>query len=141
MKKLFFFLALISISTFAKNTTVHYEPEIVELVGELDLQTFPGIPNYESIKNGDEAEKHFYLRLQKPIDVIALPKDDQSFMKSESFYNIQILQLVVHEDKHMSLLRKSGEGGHVKIRGTLFHRHTGHHHSRVLLEIINIKKI
>jgi glutamine amidotransferase-like uncharacterized protein len=141
MKIFLFLLSIFSLSTFGQNTTVHYEPEIVELVGHLDIQTFPGIPNYESIKNGDKAERHFYLKLQRSIDVIALPKDDQSFIKSESFYNVQILQLVVHDDKHMSFLRKTGEGGHVKIRGTLFHRHTGHHHSRVLLEVENIKKI
>lgn len=81
MTKFLFFLSLISISSFAQNTTVHYEPEIVELVGQLDLQTFPGIPNYESIKNGDETERHFYLKLKRPVDVIALPKDDQSFIK------------------------------------------------------------
>ncbi len=120
---------------------MHYEPEIIELIGEIDLQTFPGAPNYESIKNGDEVETHFYLKLRNSIDVIALPKDAESPMKSESFYNVQILQLVVHDDKNMSILRKTGEGGHLKIRGTLFHRFSGHHHSRVLLEVKNIKKI
>jgi hypothetical protein len=140
MKRLLFFLSIISLSTFAHNTTVHYEPAIIELIGQLDLQTFPGAPNYESIKNGDELETHFYLKLKNPIDVIAFSKDAESSLKSESFYNVQILQLVVHDDKHMSILRKTGEGGHVKIRGTLFHRFTGHHHSRVLLEVENIKK-
>ena len=141
MKILLFFLFIISLNTFAQNRTVHYEPEIIELIGEIDLQTFPGSPNYESIKNGDEVETHFYLKLRNSIDVIALPKDAESPMKSESFYNVQILQLVVHDDKNMSILRKTGEGGHLKIRGTLFHRFSGHHHSRVLLEVKNIKKI
>ncbi len=141
MKILLFFLCIISLNTFAQNRTVHYEPEIIELIGEIDLQTFPGSPNYESIKNGDEVETHFYLKLRNSIDVIALPKDAESPMKSESFYNVQILQLVVHDDKNMSRLRKTGEGGHLKIRGTLFHRFSGHHHSRVLLEVKNIKKI
>lgn len=141
MKILLFFLCIISLNTFAQNRTVHYEPEIIELIGEIDLQTFPGSPNYESIKNGDEVETHFYLKLRNSIDVIALPKDAESPMKSESFYNVQILQLVVHDDKNMSILRKTGEGGHLKIRGTLFNRFSGHHHSRVLLEVKNIKKI
>jgi hypothetical protein len=141
VKILLFFLFIISLNTFAQNRTVHYEPEIIELIGEIDLQTFPGSPNYESIKNGDEVETHFYLKLRNSIDVIALPKDAESPMKSESFYNVQILQLVVHDDKNMSILRKTGEGGHLKIRGTLFHRFSGHHHSRVLLEVKNIKKI
>jgi hypothetical protein len=141
VKILLFFLCIISLNTFAQNRTVHYEPEIIELIGEIDLQTFPGSPNYESIKNGDEVETHFYLKLRNSIDVIALPKDAESPMKSESFYNVQILQLVVHDDKNMSRLRKTGEGGHLKIRGTLFHRFSGHHHSRVLLEVKNIKKI
>lgn len=141
MKILLFFLCIISLNTFAQKRTVHYEPEIIELIGEIDLQTFPGAPNYESIKNGDEVETHFYLKLRNSIDVIALPKDAESPMKSESFYNVQILQLVVHDDKNMSILRKTGEGGHLKIRGTLFHRFSGHHHSRVLLEVKNIKKI
>jgi hypothetical protein len=141
MKKLLLILFIISISTFAQNKTIHYEPEIVELIGHLDLQTFPGIPNYESIGKGDEAERHFYLKLQKAVDVMALSKDEQSLTRSENFYNVKILQLVVHDDKDMELLRKIGKGGLVKIRGTLFHRHTGHHHSRVLLEIKSINKI
>lgn len=37
MKRLLFFLSIISLSTFAHNTTVHYESAIIELIGQLDL--------------------------------------------------------------------------------------------------------
>jgi hypothetical protein len=58
--------------TFGENRTVTYEPAVIELAGRLDLQTFPGPPNYESIRKGDEAERNLYLKLDNSIDV--LPK-------------------------------------------------------------------
>jgi len=41
---------LVSLNIYAANLQVHYEPSVVELTGRLKRETFPGAPNYESIK-------------------------------------------------------------------------------------------
>jgi hypothetical protein len=108
----------------------------VELEGILDLQVFPGPPNYESIKSGDEIERHFYLKLTSPIDV--LPKGKHPGVENvEEERNVRILQLAIdgENDELWARFRKVGKGSHVKILGTLFHRFTAHHHSRVLLSV------
>ena len=138
MKTLFILIFIMSGIAFAGNRQVHFEPESVELTGRLDLQTFPGPPNYESIASGDEIERHFYLALIQPVDVVVTEKDIKSAVNADSFNAVKILQLVVIKDEHWARLREIGEGGEVTIKGTLFQRFTGHHHSRVLLSVESV---
>jgi hypothetical protein len=138
MKVMIFFLLLIfNVKLYASTLHLKCEPHIVVLEGKLDLQTFPGPPNYESIQNGDEIERHFYLSLKMPVNVLKM-RDDKY---DEVTKNVKILQLVVANENQYSILRKLGVGAKVKISGTLFKRFTGHHHSRVLLQIKNLKHI
>ena len=51
------FIFLASVETFASNQIFFYVPEPVELNGKLERQTFPGLPNYESILSGDAPER------------------------------------------------------------------------------------
>jgi len=46
-----------------------YEPAAVKLTGILIRKTFPGPPNYESIRKGDKPETYWLLRLAKDICV------------------------------------------------------------------------
>lgn len=140
MKYFFLLLVLLSCPSFASNPALTYGPSTVELTGTLDLQTFPGPPNYESIQDGDEIERHFYLKLEKPINV--LPKKENSGIENpEEERNVKVIQLSISEedDKLWDRFRKLGKGGHVKVQGTLFHRFTGHHHSRVLMIVSNMQ--
>jgi hypothetical protein len=70
MKQLFttaaFFVALFS-SHAAAAQCLEYEPKIVRLSGVLVRETYPGRPNYESIKKGDETETIWVLRLKQPM--------------------------------------------------------------------------
>lgn len=133
--KYFIFMILLSPILFASNRVVTYEPEQFELRGTLDLQTFPGPPNYESIKDGDEIERHFYLKLEFPIDLIPLVSGHPTVSNPDPEKNVEIVQLSIDagDDALWAKFRKVGKGARVKILGTLFHRFTGHHHSRVLL--------
>jgi len=134
------FLILLSVfaaaPAFSGNRIVHYDDAQVTLVGSLDLQTFPGPPNYENISGGDEEERHFYLKLNAPIDVLTRStKNSEDVDESEK--NVKILQLVISEKDNIlwKKFRDAGEGARVKIIGTLFHRFSGHHHSRVLFSV------
>lgn len=121
-----------------KRIIVHYEPEVVELRGTLEIQTFPGPPNYESIKDGDKTETSWYLRLPNTIDV--LPTDPKSLNNSEVERNVKILQLAIGFNN--SVWRKLdfiSKGTSASVRGTLYHRSNGHHHSRVLLSVDQLR--
>jgi len=134
-------LALLGVTSFsfASNHTVTYEPATVELSGVLDLQTFPGPPNYESIGEGDDIERHFYLKLDNAVDVTS-KGEHPAVSNLEEERGVAILQLAIdgENDVLWARFRKAGKGAHVRIRGTLFHRFTGHHHSRVLLSVKDI---
>lgn len=143
MKYFFLFCFLfLPILSFAHNRrVVTYAPSVFELTGTLDLQTFPGPPNYDSIKDGDDIERGFYLKLDRPIDVsVQGLHPDVDNEKSER--NVKIMQLAINaeDDKLWAQFRNIGRGRHVKIKGTLFHRFTGHHHSRILLDVQSIQK-
>lgn len=46
-----------------------YEPTVVKLTGTIISKTYPGPPEYESIRHGDEPETYWLLSLCKPICV------------------------------------------------------------------------
>jgi len=137
MKYPLFLLLLFSAGVLAKSPVVTYEPTKVELTGALDLQTFPGPPNYESIKEGDEAERYFYLKLDSPIDVIPQVEGHPTVVNPDPERNVKVMMLAIsgEDDALWSRFRKVGRGGRVRIIGTLYHRWTGHHHSRVILNV------
>lgn len=132
--KLFFLLILfIPIISVSKNMVVYYEPKLVELTGTIKRLTFPGPPNYESIRKGDANETGPYLILKNPIDVTLYHNIEIGNDEPEK--NVKILQLVVYNDEDWPKIK---EGAQVKIKGTLFRALFGHHHSRVLMRIKNI---
>jgi hypothetical protein len=109
-----------------------YEPSIVELTGNLKRVVFPGPPNYESVKEGDEPEPYWVLYLDSTICVNGDPKSD--FNIPEPI--IKSLQLLIgNYDKYRHLL-----GQRVTVNGMLTHSFTGHHHTPVMLGVRNIKK-
>ena len=126
-------LLLLATPASAKSNIYHYAPEIVELYGTIELQTFPGRPGYESIKKGDEIERGWYLRLDHPIEVQKRKKDADPNSSTET--NVKILQLAMGIGTPTDNLPL---GKKICVRGYLFHAISGHHHSRVL---INVKRI
>jgi hypothetical protein len=134
-----YFALLSSALAHAHDAVLHYRPAEVEISGVLDLQTFPGLPNYKSIASGDEPERHFYLKLDVPVNV--LPQRGDHIDNPEVEKNVKIVQLAINgEDEVLwSSFRKAGQGAHVTIIGNLFHRFTGHHHSRILLAVDKLK--
>lgn len=134
MKLILFFVFLLSSLPVGGRQVFTYDPAVVELSGVLNLQTFPGPPNFESIKAGDSVERHFYLKLHAPIDVSSKGENPEAdVLKDEQ--DVRILQLSIDAENEAlwARFRDVGKGRHVKIKGTLIHRSTGHHHSRIVL--------
>lgn len=111
----------------------NYEPRTAELRGTIELQTFPGRPGYESIQNGDEVERGWYLRLKQPIEVQKNDKDTDPNASTEK--NVRILQLAMKDDISAGQIPLKKE---VCVSGHLFHAISGHHHTRVLIDVQRI---
>ena len=119
------------------NPVFHYEPENVKLSGTVEQQTFPGLPNYENIKTGDEAEKGWYLRLDRPIDVVASKKDVDPNAETEK--DVKVMHLAFNPDASGAVVMKK-VGEKVILSGHLIHRISGHQHSRVLMWVDEVRE-
>jgi hypothetical protein len=118
----------------ARAQCLKYEPAVVTLTGTLSSHVFPGPPNYESIKRGDQKETAIILNLRAPICTNG--SSDPRFDEPEN--NVRDLQLVITKPADWQTvdrrLRKR-----VVVTGTLFHAHTGHHRTKVLIDVASIR--
>jgi len=112
-------------------TCLSYEPDTIVLKGTMQQHTFAGPPNYESVANGDRAERVWVLHLAQPICVSA-----SSDWEKET--GVSDLQLVFANGRNP--YGKSLRGRKVDVTGTLFRAHTGHHHTKVLLTVSSLKR-
>jgi hypothetical protein len=117
----------------AERPCLKYEPEVVDLQGTVKRVVFPGPPNYENIKNGDEAEPYWVLYLPKEICVQGDPKDEFNSETEKNVTSLQLMDVDYRQDR--SLLGKS-----VVVQGTLMHSFTGHHHTPVLIQVKSVEK-
>lgn len=116
-----------------KNEWVDYLPAVVELKGILSVETFFGPPNFGENPKSDSQEKAWILSLDKPINVRGRTGPDVAYeYEGVSVEDVRKLQLVLPKP-HRELI-----GMKVIVKGTLFHAHTGHHHTDVLLDVQSI---
>jgi hypothetical protein len=138
MIKAFIFIIILicfqNVVLAAPEKRLHYKPEVVTLAGTIEAHTFPGLPNFSSIKEGDEAERGRYLRLSEPVTVIVSATDTDTNAETEK--DVTLLHLTC-DDK---IWKKLTTGKQVLLRGTLFHQLTGHHHSRVLMTVLSVEE-
>ena len=106
----------------------------VSLTGTLRSQVFPGPPNYESIKRGDRKEMAIILTLA--ARACTTGNDPQGIDVPET--GLREMQLVVTKEAHWKTVRRL-IGKRVIVTGTLFHAHTGHHRTKVLVDVANIR--
>jgi hypothetical protein len=124
---------MLCLPTFASEPCLHFEPEVVELVGTMKSRVFPGPPNFQSVKVGDAPEKYWVLHLAKPICVAPIQADSNKVNEPES--GVLLLQLNQPDYKGSKHLL----GKRVKVKGRLIHAITGHHHTKVMLEVLSIE--
>lgn len=139
MKLLVSLLLLFGVGTTASFAEISqgclsYEQATVTLQGRISRKTFAGPPNYESTKKGDEPETYWILRLNKSICVNG---DESLPAVEEKEKNVSELQLLLSGEQYGRY--KDLPGKRVAVSGKLFHSHTGHHHTNVLLEVAEIK--
>lgn len=109
---------------------LHYGGDPVALTGQVIRKTFYGPPNYGDNPKTDLRETQAILVLSKPICI------DAGSGINEEAERVQ---------RKVTLLPSAGFdpskylGKVVTVEGTLFHSHTGHHHTAVLMQTSGVK--
>ncbi|GEM_PF-496859 len=122
------------VSALPQSDCLSYETPDVKLTGRVIRKVFPGRPNYESLKKGDEPEPAWLLHLAKPICLKASEQNEVD----EAEGRVTVIHLVLR-GKQFAQLRKLRRKGGVTVAGSLFHSFTGHHHAAVLMTVSSIK--
>ena len=130
---LLIFLLVAGVSTASGQNCFEYGPS-VSLTGTLSSRVFAGPPNYESIKRGDRKETAIILSLASPVCTTSGAVSN-SFDIAET--NIREVQLVISKPEHWKQLKRL-RGKPVSITGTLFHDHTGHHRTKILIDVAEL---
>jgi hypothetical protein len=107
-----------------------YEPAVVTLSGTLVRKTFPGPPNYKSVKKGDKPETSWFLDLPESVCVNEDKTEPDLNPKQSGIHEIQLVLQPEQYQRHKGMV-----GRQVLATGTLFGEHTGHYHSPVLLTV------
>lgn len=109
-----------------------YEPETVELDGRLVIQSKFGPPNYGEQPKTDEKVRVPVLVLKNPVSM--LPSQEEGY-NSPPVYRITQIQLAFSGTAYKNLI-----GQNVVVTGSLFHAHTGHHYTDVVLNVRSIER-
>jgi Domain of unknown function (DUF4431) len=110
------------------NEQLQYEPVPIRLSGNVVIEKYFGVPGYGEDPKPDDIEMSPILILDRPVDVIGNPNDS---LNSEMVENVMRMYLVLQSHEQIERLK----GHHVVVEGTLFHAHTGHRHTDVLIEV------
>lgn len=108
-----------------------YEPSIVRLDGTVEAKERFGPPGYGEKPETDHKVVVPILRLTQPVAVQGDPKSELNSATEEDVTEIQLI-LPPRYDPIVLV------GQRVAVTGSLFHAHTGHHATRVLMNVRTI---
>ena len=109
-----------------------YEPELVTLHGTIERQSFPGPPNYESVKDGDALEIYWFLRLDQPLCVVGT---DDPYNPAQA--EVERVQLVFKGPDAYKRYRAL-MGRKAIATGTLYGAQTAHHKTPLLISVVDL---
>jgi hypothetical protein len=127
------FLLAAGFSSASGQNCLEYGPS-VSLTGTISSRVFAGPPNYESIRRGDRKETAIILTLASPVCTTANDTAN-SFDVAET--DVREVQLVITKPELWKALKRSGRKP-VVVTGTLFHSHTGHHRTQILIFVAEL---
>jgi uncharacterized protein DUF4431 len=133
MHKMRFFFTVVTtlVPSLSECACLTYSSRIY-VTGNLERAVAPGPPSYESIARGDKPEIYWVIRFERPICVDPDPTDKEN----PGIAGIREIQLVLSREEYLAYERSLGK--QVRLSGTLFPAHTGHHHTPVLMA--NVKR-
>lgn len=121
--------------TSPQSHCLSYEPAVVTLSGTLVRKTFPGPPNYESVKKGDKPETNWFLELSAGLCLNEDPTQPDLNPKHSGVHEIQLILEPKQYQQYEDMV-----GREVIARGSLVGEHTAHHHTPVLLIVHSLDK-
>jgi hypothetical protein len=104
----------------------------VTLEGRLSVHAFPGPPDYEDLGHGDRPERTYILTLARPLCL----DDRGNFVAPNQRFSR--VHLYAGGDALRSRLR-AALGHRVRVRGTGFAAHTGHHHAPLVVRLRELR--
>lgn len=113
-----------------------YEPAIVKLTGRLISHTYPGPPEYESIRKGDQPETYWLLALRNPVCVDEKPATPDADPAQKGIRKIQL----VFKSPKMYRTYRALLGKRITVTGPLLAAVTIHHKTPVLLWVESVKR-
>jgi uncharacterized protein DUF4431 len=102
------------------------------LEGRLSRHIFPGPPNYEDVRRGDEPETTYILTLPAPI---CIDDGGESADPDRRFDRVHLY--TVNEAVWPRL--RAGVGQQVRVQGRGFAEQTGHHHAPLVVDVSTIR--
>ena len=130
---LLWFFFILSLHVRAQEGCLPYEPASATLTGTISKKTFPGPPNYERVRKGDKPETYWVLHLSSPICT-------QAGGDNQAERGVTDVQLILTRKQYSLYKRFVGRKTRVTVRGKLSHAITGHHHTPVLMQVINMSE-
>jgi hypothetical protein len=115
--------------------------QVVSMKGKLIFKLFPGPPEYSSVEEGDRADYCYVLQLDDDSRALALatpvagPANSLTDIVSRSNYGDLFLAM----DDGMKNVCHKYVNEQVTVEGHLFHAHTTHHYTPVLIDVKMIK--
>lgn len=110
-----------------------YEPTEIALQGKLKSVEKYGAPNYGESPQTDQKVQILVLKLKTPIQIKG---DPQSASNQESLTDIKEIQVLCsNKDQKCTEL----QGKNVSVTGSLFQAVSGHHYTKVLLNLKSIQ--
>lgn len=119
----------------ARLQQVKYDKEVVTVEGLLEETTGFNTSDQSGDPKSNGAEKYFVVWPSSKLDVIATPEQEKEGVTITE-HNVDRLQLSGDEKMITPLLNKK-----VRVKGTLFHQHTAHHFTKVLIEVQSIEAV
>ena len=118
----------------AQETTVRYEPAVVQLTGTVALERHYGPPGYGSTPRMDKVLTIPVLVLSNPVSVQGNPQDPRSRVQVDtgSFAHVTRMQMIA-ETPGLKLASLVGEK--ITVSGTLFQKVFGENFTDVLVSV------
>jgi hypothetical protein len=114
---------------------LRYEPDTVVLTGILRRHTYPGPPNFESVRAGDAPETGYYLHLGHPVCASRQYASDAEVDAAAARHvDARLVQLVLDSAGYARLRPLLGQ--RVTLRGRVFSAFTGHHHAPLVMTVL-----
>ena len=106
--------------------------QVLRLSGKLSRPIFPGAPEFEDVRNGDEPEPAYILALDEPLCTTG----DEFLAASETVTSVH---LTPTQDEGWFDEMNGYLGKQVMVTGTdPYGSHTGHHHAPLLMTAIAV---